>query len=201
MNSFTLRSCAALICAAGLAGCGGGHGTLQLGGSVRGVSTEGLSLTNNGGPPLVIPADNTGGFVFPELIASDTSYDVEFASLPEDSKCSIAYNKGNTGAYSVSTVAVTCALNQHALGGPVTGLVSDGLVVVNGSDQMSIPAHATHFSMTVGAPPQIVTGLVPFKSAYGVTVLHQPATGTCTVIDGVGHMGKVDIDNIHIDCH
>jgi hypothetical protein len=203
MKSLTLRSCLALACALGLAGCGGGSGTLQLGGTVQGLNKDGLILSNNGGTGLTVtnPSGVNVNFAFPDLIGVDTAFDVEVAHQPDGAFCTPFYNKGKTGAYSVVSIVISCATYRHNLTGTVSGLASDGLIVVNGADSMAISAGATSFSMTKGAPPAVVTGTVADGDKYGLTVLHQPATGTCQILNGVGQMGANDVTNIQIICN
>jgi hypothetical protein len=199
MKSLYLRSCVAVACALSLAACGGSNDSLLLSGSISGLTKEGLVLQNNGGPQLKVPAGAIG-FQFPELIGTDSQYDITFID-PPGAKCSIANGKGKTGAFSPFGIAVTCVTNRYALGGTVSGLDTDGLVVVNGSDRQEIKAGATTFSMSkLGADGKPVSGEVPDGAPYGVTILTQPAPRSCRVENGVGTMGSAPIDTVKIIC-
>jgi hypothetical protein len=190
MKSLTLRSSVALACALSLAGCGGGDGNLVLGGYVYGLTRDGLVLQNNGGPDLPVPANATS-FQFQELLHSDEEFNVTLKAWPKSAKCEVGNGKGKTGGFSVTTVTVTCTTFTHALKGQITGLGdATGLALVNGSDRVDVAAGKEDFTMV-----QVADG-----SPYGVTILAQPAGRTCTVLNGVGTMGEVDVTNIQVKC-
>lgn len=202
MKSLYLRSSIALACALGLAACGGGDENLQLGGTVSGLLKDGLTIQNNGGPELAIPA-GANSFVFPQLISSDSGFNVTTKNLPASTTCDIVNGSGKTGSYSVYSVEIRCLTKSYDLGGTVSGLDSDGLVLINGSAQQIIPAGATTFKMTkydAKDPKVVVGGQVPDGQPYGITVLAQPAGRTCTVANGSGFMGSGPQTNVAVTC-
>lgn len=193
MKSSYLRAGAALACAIALSGCGGGDGDLYLGGTVYGVTKDGLVLTNNGGSDLAVPAKNggVGEFSFPNGISTDDRYDVKVkeGSLPSNvEKCDVLYGSGRAG-YHVTSIIVQCVLKEHELGGTISNLRGP-LVLVNGSDKKEIPAGATTFQMTKVAE----------DSPYTVSVLPESTSQTCTVANGSGIMGTGNVTNIAITC-
>lgn len=198
MKSVYLRSCVAVACALGLAACGGGSGNLALGGSIIGLTKNGLILQNNGGPELTVNAGTTQ-FTFPELIGSDQSFNVT-AKNPQGAKCTVANGSGKSGAYNVLSVIVTCVTDSYDLGGTVSGLDVNGLVIVNGSDRQEIPAGATSFTMSRFSGTTYVSGRVFDGAPYGVTILTQPAGRSCSVVNGVGVMGSAPVTSIQIKC-
>ncbi|HWJ95768.1 MAG TPA: hypothetical protein VNT33_13645 [Telluria sp.] len=181
---------AMLACALGLSACGGSSGELLLGGQVFGVTKDGLVLQNNGGSDLNIPA-NASTFYFKDLIGVDSTYNVTVKSIPDNAtKCEVANATGRS-AFNVQNVYVTCTLKTHALGGSITGLGNaTGLVLVNGSNRVDVPAGATSFSMAA----------VGEDSPYGITILTQPAGKSCTITNNVGTMLKADITNVAVNC-
>jgi hypothetical protein len=181
---------AMLACALGLSACGGSSGELLLGGQLFGVTKEGLVLQNNGGSDLAIPA-GAGSFHFKDLIGVDSAYNVTVKSIPDNAtKCEVT-NASGRSAFNVSNVYVTCTLKTHALGGSIAGLGNaSGLVLVNGSNRVDVPAGATSFSM---AP-------VGEDSPYGITILTSPAGKSCTISNNVGTMLKADITNVVVNC-
>jgi len=205
MKSLFLRSGAVLACALTLASCGGSNGNLLLGGAVVGVNRDGLVLQNNGGPDLAVVAPYTN-FSFPQLIGNDADYNVTIKSSPSNAVCVASNNKGKSSNFDVTNVLIACTINTYDLGGSVSGLTSNGLVLINGADRQTIPAGATTFTMTVdtgnkdsnGKP--ILTGKVGDGAPYGVTVLTQPANQTCTVGNGTGTMGPAPVTNVQITC-
>jgi hypothetical protein len=200
MKSLTLRSSVALACALSLAGCGGSSGNLLLGGNIYGLTKDGLVLQNNGGTPLVVPA-NSAVFSFPDLLSNDQDYNVTVQSAPSSAVCTVTNGKGKTGAFNVTSVIVSCVTNSYELGGTISGLDAAGLVLVNGADRQAISAGATRFTMTrLNADGSYASGKVGDGSPYGVTVLTQPAGRNCTVLNGVGTMGAAPVQNVQVNC-
>lgn len=186
-----LRAGLALACALSLSACGGGDGDLYIGGQVSGVTKPGLVLTNNGGSDLAI--SQSGSFVFNELVETDSRYFVEVKSVPanvEPGGC-VVTNATGRAVFNVSNVFVTCTIRKWDLGGTVTGLGNvAGLVLVNGTDRVEVPANATAFQMA----------RVSEESPYGVSVLAQPAGRTCAVENGSGIMPAANVTNIVVRC-
>ncbi|TFW32157.1 hypothetical protein [Massilia horti] len=190
MKISNLRAGVALACALGLSACGGsGSGQLVLGGSLYGVTKDGLKLQNNGGSDLDVPAGTY--FQFPDLIPIDASYNVTVKAIPSNAeKCEVSNGIGRA-VYDVMTIGITCTLKKHTVSGTVAGLGNaSGLVLVNGSVRLPIDPGKTTFAMTdVGE-----------DTPYGITVLTSPAGLVCTVTNGVGTMLTADINNVAINC-
>jgi hypothetical protein len=211
MKKLYARTSAALACALCVTACGGSGNNLQLGGTVYGMTKTGLTLTNNGGPEYTVTpaATSTGSstFVFPELVGTDEKYNVQVKNQPEGSTCTGQYNTGTTGAYSVSSVVFYCANVPRNLGGSVTGLKYDGLVLNNGNVKLAVGKDATTFtftSTTTVGTKTTTTGQVGDGEPFGVTVLEQPklADGVtvaqiCTVSNGTGIMGHTDYNGLN----
>jgi hypothetical protein len=192
MNSSYLRAGAALACAVALSACGGSDGQLILGGTYQGVTKTGLVVKNGGQEKKIDPPANGSGagqWSFDNLISTDDRYTVEFVSKPSNVKnCTIENASGRAG-YHVYTVYITCELNRHALSGSVSNLKGN-LVLVNGSDKVTVPAGATGFRMADVAE----------DSPYGVAILEQPAGQTCTVANGSGTVGPAAVTNVAVTC-
>ena len=203
MKSLFLRSGALLACALTLAACGGSGGNLVLSGTVLGLTRDGLVLQNNGADDLVVPATNTT-FVFPTLIANDTGFNVTIKSSPPSAVCTAFNNVGKTGNYDVNTVVISCVTNSYDVGGTVSGLTGNGLVLINGADRVAVPAGATSFTLTTvtkdSTGKDVFAGRVADGAPYGITVLTQPANQTCTVANGTGTMGSAAVNTIKVSC-
>ena len=107
MKSLTLRSSVALACALSLYACGGSSGNLLLGGRIDGLTKPGLQLQNKSGPVLEVLA-GAPNFTFKELIGNDEDFDVQVKTNPVGATCVPTNNKGKSGAYSVTSVVITC---------------------------------------------------------------------------------------------
>lgn len=193
MKSSYLRASAALACAVLLTACGGDDGQLLLGGQISGVTKPGMVLTNNGGSDyeVPVPANGTGvtPFFFPTLISSDDKYDVRVKSTPTNvDKCELFQNTGRAG-FDVTTIQIACSFKTQALTGTVSNLKNE-LVLVNGSDRVTVPAGATTFAMA----------RVAQDAPYGVSILTNPAGQSCTIANGVGTMGPADVNNVTVTC-
>lgn len=197
MKRLFLRSSLALACALSLASCGGGDGNLQLGGQIVGLTKSDLVLQNNGASDEPIPAGATG-FVFDKLLESDESYNVTVKQPgPVGAVCTVENGKGKMGQFNVMSVVVTCKNELRILGGTINGLTSDGLILVNGSDQQPIPVPAVTVPPT---PARFEMAPVQDGSPYGITVLKQPASQTCAVVNGTGTMGATPPANVAVNC-
>lgn len=192
MKSSYLRAGAALACAVALSACGGSDGQLELGGSFAGVTKAGLVLTNGGQEKAITPpADGTGAgrWAFDGLISTDDRYNVEIKSRPSNvSGCKIE-NAGGRAGYHVYNVYITCTPNSRGLSGTIGNLKGE-LVLVNGSDNVTLQAGATSFKMANVAE----------DSPYGVSILRQPADQTCTVSNGTGVARQIDIGDVSVTC-
>lgn len=191
MKSKYLSAAAALLCAAGLAGCGGsGNGSMSVPVSVVGLDRPGLVLQNNGGDDL--KADAAGSYYFSALLAPDSAFKVSILTTPAGVTCTLANNTGKVNYYTVYTPpTVSCTPVPYTLGGSVTGLKGNGLVLANGSLRLALVAGST--SWEFGS--KINNGAV-----YGITVLVQPDGQTCTVANGTGTMPQANVSNVVVTC-
>ena len=90
-------------------------------------------------------------------------------------------------------MVVNCEIQDHTIGGKVTGLTVDGLVLTNGSNGGVL-------TLTKAATTYVMPATVFYGQTYGVTVLTQPAGLTCTVAKAVGVMGDADITDMDVTC-
>ena len=191
MNIFLtyLRSLSlALTCAIGLAACGGYTG-LTLGGTVSGLTNNGLVLAN-GSDTVSVPANATS-YAFPNQVDVGSTFHVTIQSQPQHMTCFIADITGTVGTTATSNINVACVQNSYTVGGTITGLTADGLVLVNGTDALSVAANATAFTMP---------SKVPDGSVYGIAVLTQPTGLNCTVANGTAYMGEAAVTNVQVNC-
>jgi N-acetylneuraminic acid mutarotase len=159
-----------------------------LGGTVSGLTGSGLVLAN-GADQLPIASGATS-FTLPGPVASSGSYAVSVRSSPAGLTCSVANATGIMGTANVNNLVVTCSAQAYALGGTISGLQSTGLVLANGTNQLSIPAGATTFTLAA----------VAFTSSYAVTVVTQAAGVSCAVNGGAGTMPAAPVTAIVVSC-
>lgn len=96
------------------------------------------------------------------------------------------------GAFASALVACGGgSVSNVALNGTVTGLTTDGLVLVlNGASYAALAVNTTSFSL-----PRIVPG-----ASYSIAVASQPAGLSCRVSNATGIAGTVDITNVEVTC-
>jgi hypothetical protein len=197
----------ALTLAAGLSACGGGTSSYTITGTVTGLQYEGLVLRNNDANDLAVAPlgldENKNvknvPYSFPGEVDYGKPYSVTVKDQPKHQRCELAGGTADTaGRLTAINAVISCALVSNAIGGKITGLAADNLVLTNGSTggTFAVVKDAN------GAYPASFTfaALVTYGQTYGVTVLTQPAGQTCTITNGAGTMGDIAVDNIAINC-
>jgi hypothetical protein len=164
-----------------------------VGGTVTGLAGAGLVLQNNLGDNTAVSAD--GGFTFTTSVQSGDAYQITVLSQPTGpwQTCTVAGGEGLVTSDAVTGVSVTCATNRYAVGGTVTGLVGDLVVLQNnGGDDLVITSDRSFWF-----PTPVESG-----QPFTVTVKTQPAspTQTCTVSGGTGTMVGADAGSVVVNC-
>jgi hypothetical protein len=188
LSGSTFTALAGIGLVLGLSACGG-YSAVEVGGSVFGLTTDGLVL-ENGGSTVAIPANATS-YTFPSQIGNYDTYNVTIKAQPARLTCSVPNGAGTATGVSITWATVVCAPNTFTIGGTVDNLTTSGLVLTNGSDKLPVAANSTGFTFT----QKVADG-----SVYGVAVLTQPAGQTCTVSKGTGTMGNGAVSNIEVIC-
>jgi hypothetical protein len=184
MKSSILYAGATLACALALSACGGGSGDLPLTVQIRsGVTKVGLTLRNqNNGDEIKVPAGATT-VQFSKYLSTDDEFNIVATTTPSNvDKCTVTNGKARANYYTVYTTVPTvdCAIKLHDLSVTVNGLTGGNLVLVNGSDSVTVtPATANPVPMAK----------VPEDGPYGITIYSAPDSQTCTISGGTGTMG------------
>ena len=201
-----VRAAVGLVCAMGLAACGGGSGgggtgdppppppSYSVGGSVSGLSAgASVTLEDNGTDSVQVASD--GAFTFTTELKAGAGYSVSVTAQPTGEQCTVTNGSGSIGASNVTNVGITCAptgTTTYSVGGTVSGL-SSGLSVTltdNGADSLKVSSNGA-FTF----PTQLKAG-----AAYSVAVETQPTGEQCTVTNGSGSIGSSDVSNVSITC-
>ena len=127
----------------------------------------------------------------PHPVPYGSSYSVAVQSAPPGLACSTSSASGSMPASSVTNVLIVCSDQSYSVGGTISGLISGGLVVANGSDTLAVTSGATGFTMPTA---------VAYTSPYNVMVQTQPAGLFCSVSNGSGTMGAGNAANIAVTC-
>ncbi|MDN2707902.1 MULTISPECIES: hypothetical protein [unclassified Janthinobacterium] len=191
MKLSCLRPLAALLLTLGLAACGG-KASYEVTGTISNLNTNGLILVNGG--DSVTPAAGATKFKFGKSIDYGTSYDITVKQNPAHMNCSVSGGTGSAGHYVSIEASVLCSQNTYTVGGTITGLTADGLVLINGNAQTTVAKDSTTF--TLGLP-------VADGDNYGISVFTQPTGLKCAVAPGtgVGTMGEAKVTTVQIACN
>lgn len=198
MKLSCLRPVAALLLTVGLAACGG-KASYDVSGTISGLNNNGLVLAN--GSDTVSPPVGATTFTFPKRIDYGTDYDITVKTQPAHMTCGVSSGSGSAGHYVSIQAFVSCVQNTYAVGGTVTGLTADGLVLANGSNAstLTVVKAATTFTM----PDKVADG-----TSYGISVVTNPTGLICRVATdpstglstGVGTMGEAAVTKVQIVC-
>ncbi len=92
----------------------------------------------------------------------------------------------------MTTISVTCSQDTYTIGGTLSSLTANGLVLQNnGGDNLPISSGATSFQFSTP---------VAFGGSYNVTVQQQPTGLTCVISNGSGSNVTADVTNIAVSC-
>jgi Galactose binding lectin domain len=150
----------------------------KVGGSASGLTGTGLVLQDKLGDDLIV-APGAVTFTFATSLDSGSNYAVTIKTQPSTptQTCAVVGGTGKVGASDVSSVTVNCNTNSYVVGGTVTGLAGDGLVIQNnGAHDLSISGSGS-FAFT----PPLSSG-----DAYAITVKTNPTDPwqTCALTSG-----------------
>ncbi|MEP4147052.1 MAG: hypothetical protein ABJL54_07500 [Halioglobus sp.] len=159
----------------------------SVGGTVSGLN-DAVTLQLNGANDFVVNA--TGAFTFPQELVFGDNYSVSVLQQPTGQTCTPASAKGTISG-NVNDVAIGCINNNYPIGGVVLGLMSGESLVLqnNGGDDLSIGIDGNYEFPTP----------LPFGSSYNVSVLTQPASEICTVLNPTGTVATLN-NNIIVNC-
>lgn len=200
--SSLFRPAAVLALALALTACGG-KASFPIKGTVVNLLYPNLVLSTNG-MDLSVPA-KAPTFSFPNTISYGDIYAITVSKQPDHQTCDTTDRttglntaSDTAGRTAAINIVITCVTNTFTIGGDVSGLTTDGLVLTNGSTGGTVTvvkptAPATTTSYIFSTP-------VTYGVAYGVTVLTQPTGATCTVSNPTGVMGDANISNINVSC-
>ena len=168
--------------------------TYTIGGTISGLTGNGLVLRNNGGDNLALsPASATSAFTFNTAIATgNPSYSVTVFIQPTGQNCNVTGGSGAVAGANVTNVQVSCVANTYTISGNVSGLADSGLVLQNnGGDNRAISANG---------PFTFATALA--SGPYSVTIFAQPGnpSQTCSVTNGSGTLAGANITNVQVNC-
>jgi hypothetical protein len=161
----------------------------SIGGTISGLNSSGLVLAN--GANTLSPSSGSNTFTFSSKKAAGNSYSVTVQSNPAGQICTVSNGSGTVGSQSITNVAISCSNTPGVLGGTISGLTTSGLVLKNGSNELTVTSGSSTFQFN---------STVADGATYSVTVKTQPTGKTCTVSSGTGTMVSAGITNVQVTC-
>ncbi|HTT04784.1 MAG TPA: choice-of-anchor tandem repeat GloVer-containing protein [Steroidobacteraceae bacterium] len=161
-----------------------------VGGTISGLSSGGLVLAN-GSDTLAVNA-GASNFTMPAAVTDGSGYAVTVQAQPIGFTCTVNNGTGTMGSTPVTNIVVSCVANTYTVGGSISGLTANGLVLLdNGLDALPVGANATQFTMNTD---------IAYGSTYAIAVQTAPVGLVCRVSNGTGVMGPANVTNITIGC-
>jgi hypothetical protein len=160
----------------------------SLGGTVAGLTSPGLVLSD-GSNTYNVPVDATD-FTMPAAVAYGSSYTLSVQTQPTGLTCTISSGTGTMPASAVTKLGVTCASTSYTLAGSISGLKASGLVLTDGTDDLSVTANATQFSMP---------NALAYGSDYALTIKAQPGSETCQITHAAGTVSG-HVNTVQVTC-
>jgi hypothetical protein len=166
--------------------------SFALGGSVSGLVAGSVVLTDTT-DIVTVSVAGSQTFTLPTPVAFGTPYALMVRTQPAGLTCSPGGNSSGTMPANAVSVTVTCSANSYTLGGNISGLTSSGLILGNGSGNITnVAPGATVFTLPTG---------VAFGSTYDVTVITQPIGQICGVASATGTMpASSNTTSVQISC-
>lgn len=163
----------------------------SVSGTLSGLAGSGLVLQNNGGDDQLLTAN--GGFSF---TAQDdgSGYHITVASQPSNlsQTCAVSNGSGMLAGTNIANVEVSCVTNQYSVGGTLSGLNGDQVVLQynGGSDRILTTNGAFSFDPRVDG------------SDYVITIITQPINPpqTCELTNATGTIAGADVSNVEVAC-
>jgi hypothetical protein len=167
--------------------------TFLVGGTITGLAGT-VVLQNNGGDTQTISVN--GSFAFPAPIASGGTYAVTVQSQPgtPSQTCTVTQGSGSITNADVNNVSITCVTNSYTIGGSISGLTGQRMVIRNnGGDDIRVDSPTNSFTFVT----PILSG-----NTFSVAIVAQPVTPsqTCTVTGGTGTVGGGNVTSVAINC-
>ena len=101
--------------------------------------------------------------------------------------------RGVVAGGDITDIAVNCVTDTFTVGGNVTGLTGNGLVLQNnGEDDLPISSNGSFTFSTA----------IEDGGAYDVSVLHQPdgLEEVCSVVNGTGIISGENVSHVGVTC-
>jgi large repetitive protein len=169
--------------------------SFSLGGTVSGLAAGNTIRLVDDVSKGTTSTTADGSFQLPSAVASGSAYEViAEVTGPIAQACLVRSGAGTIQAEAVNNIAVTCTTSRFRVGGRVTNLRGNGLVLRDVSGESAAPpSNQQQFALSKTSAS---------GSAYGITVEQNPTAPTqvCQVTNGNGVIRNMDVDNVQVAC-
>jgi len=167
----------------------------SVSGNITGLKSDNLVLKLNLNDELPISTD--GRFAFDASLTTESTYLVSVLNQPSDPNqfCTVKNGSGAIKEINILDVDVSCITNSYTIGGTITGLVGNELILGIKSENLTVSTtDSTGFS---AASTSLIDG-----SPYTVSVTNQPTNPaqTCTVSNDSGVIKGANISDVQVTC-
>ncbi len=187
------RTLGAMVAAASLVGCGGGHSAANISGTLTGLNSGGtLVLQDNLSDTLTLNAN--GSFTFPTQVSDKGTYNVSLLTQPSGQTCSVGNATGtvDSSGHDVTNITVVCT---SSISVTVTGLTSGTSVGLSSGLGTGTVLYVPYPGGTYSFTDPLASG-----QSYSVTVVVEPVGETCTVANGTGTSTGAQVSNVAVTC-
>ncbi len=176
------------------------QGPHQIGGSVVGLQSSGLSLVLNDSE--VLNVTSAGAFNFNTLMSDGMSYKTAINSQPEGQVCSINSSTGSSISSSVADIYVECVEKVYAVKVNVKGYSSSTplLLRLNNGEALEVTSNTISSWYPYDFMPHAFTTPLKTGESYRVEIAGQPEGQLCEITSGSGTVVDSDIENIGVVC-
>jgi cysteine-rich repeat protein len=157
-----------------------------VGGTLSGLTEDGLGLSNNGS--TLTPAVNDTTFTFPAQPYL-SNYQVDIVTQPLGLTCTLLAASGMVMG-PVADVSVSCSPNSYTVGGNITGLSPTQTLTLQFNGATNLPL--------MGDGPYAFSTVL-HNTAYTITVIPPPLT-SCSVANATGTVRGASVTNVDVTC-
>lgn len=165
-----------------------------VGGTISGLHGT-VVLEDNGSDDYTASSDGT--YRFGTQVAEGRPYQVAVTTQPACQLCSLSNASGTMGTADVTNVDVACRTPYSTIGGTISGLSSDVLVLTNGTDSITASPGSTAFTFPT-ALPECATYRV--SATTRPRCVKCPVCQHCTVSNAAGTVGVTNVTNVLVSC-
>ena len=172
--------------------------SFTLSGTIGNYQGSALQLINTTTNETITVGPGKTAFAFTIPVSQANGYSIGVLNNPVNpvQSCSVAAGAGHPTA-NVTNLAVTCSSSSFSIGGVVTGLTGNGLVLEdNGGDDLTFGIQSPTY------PAFTFKTLIASGQTYSVSVRQQPTGQICTPRDGtaIGMVNAGPTNTVYIDC-